>query len=478
MASMLKRAFPALLATALLHWFSAGLHPLWPLAWLAPLPVLWFAIQAPVWAAGVTAFLAWFAGSFALFGYFHGTLHMPLPVALGIFASPALVMALAALLFRALLRREAVWLALLATPALWVVAEYANSFVSPHGTHGSLAYTQLDFLPVLQIASLTGPWGITFLLILTAAALAIGIGRFRDPRALRAAGAGLAVAVLALLFGEIRLAQPQGGAEVKVGLLASDLKENQGVAEPGAPAARLFADYAREAATLTQQGVQVIVLPENMAVVLEPDSAHSDQVFQDLADRSGVQIVAGMLRIENGAKYNEARLYAPHAPVLAYDKQHLLPPFESPITPGTSLTLEMQPGGSWGLAICKDMDFTAPASRYGAAGTGLMLVPAWDFVDDAWAHGHIAIMRAVEGGFSMVRAARGGYLTVTDDHGRVLAETESGSAPFASLVATVPSGHQQTLYLRFGDWLAKLSIAILAGTILRLILGRPRVDRA
>lgn len=472
MASIYKRAVPAILATALLHWFSGGLHVFWPLAWLAPLPILWFAAEAPVWAAAAAGFLGWFIGGFTLFGYFNGTLHMPGPVAPILFALAALTAALAAALFSALMRRNAVWLAMLGAPALWVAAEYANSLSSPHGTFGSLSYSQLDFLPALQIASLAGPWGITFVMILTSATVAIGLSR----RAWRVTGVGLAVTALALGFGVLRLSQPQGGEPVKVGLIASDLKENQGVVEPGEPATRLFADYAREAALLAGQGVQVVVLPENMAVVLAPGA---DQALQDFADGSGVQLLAGMLHVDTatGKKYNEARLYSPKAPVIAYDKQHLLPPFESPITPGAQLALLQKTVGLWGLAICKDMDFTAPSSLYGAAGTGLLLVPAWDFVDDAWMHGHISIMRAVEGGFSLVRSARGGFLTVTDDRGRVLAETTSWSAPYASLVATVPSGHETTLYLRLGDWLAWLSIALVALSAGRLVSGWPRMHR-
>src|SRR5579859_3098577 len=107
MASMLKKAVPALLTTLLLHWFSDGMHPLWPLAWIAALPVLWFAAQAPAWLSAGVAFLAWFAGSFTLWGYFVGTIHMPIPVACGIFAFSALAPTLAAVLFGALLRRGA-----------------------------------------------------------------------------------------------------------------------------------------------------------------------------------------------------------------------------------------------------------------------------------------------------------------------------------------------------------------------------------
>ena len=90
-----------------------------------------------------------------------------------------------------------------------------------------------------------------------------------------------------------------------------------------------------------------------------------------------------------------------------------------------------------------------------------MLAPAWDFRVDGFWHGHIAVMRAVEDGFSLVRAARNGMLTVADDRGRIVAETASNSAPFATLIANVRAGHDRTLYLVLGDWFGWCAIALL-----------------
>jgi apolipoprotein N-acyltransferase len=121
------------------------------------------------------------------------------------------------------------------------------------------------------------------------------------------------------------------------------------------------------------------------------------------------------------------------------------------------------------VEICKDMDFTQLSRRYGEMGTGLILAPAWDFtVDRAW-HGHIAIMRGVEDGFSIARAAKLGLLTVSDNRGRILAEKRSNSAPFATLIADVPATHETTLYLLLGDWFAWLTLAIFAFALLRLV---------
>ena len=126
----------------------------------------------------------------------------------------------------------------------------------------------------------------------------------------------------------------------------------------------------------------------------------------------------------------------------------------------------------WGVAICKDMDFTPLSRQYGQAGVGLMLVPGWDFVLDRVSHGHMAIMRGVESGFAMARAGRGGSLLVTDNRGRILGETASNSAPFATLLVDVPAIHDSTIYLLFGDWFAYLDLGILAFTLVRLMASR------
>jgi apolipoprotein N-acyltransferase len=80
----------------------------------------------------------------------------------------------------------------------------------------------------------------------------------------------------------------------------------------------------------------------------------------------------------------------------------------------------------------------------------------------------MSIMRGVEDGFSIARAAKQGYLTVSDDRGRILAETQSDSAPFATLVADVPVVHDTTLYLLLGDWFAWLVLATLVFTLIQL----------
>lgn len=464
-------ALLAIASSAILIWFGDGLNPRWPLLWFAPLQVLWFALRSSWLSAAIVAALSMLFGSLNFWHYLH-VLGAP-PVAwLAIFSTAALVFAADVLLFRALVHRRALWTALLAFPAAWVSFEYVRNLTTPNGSAGSFAYSQLNFLPFLQLASLTGPWGMSFLLMLFPAALAIGLHfrRLAPKKALRLVGAAVGIIGAVLVFGAARLAlRPPPNRAIKVGLMASDLPNNVDVADAGAKSERLFRDYATQAEQLAARGAQVIVLPEKLGVIVDPDTKISDDIFQSLADRTKSIIVVGVVHVAQlPLQYNEARVYAPSAAVRTYHKRHMLPPFESKFKPGTTLVLMPGAYGTRGLAICKDLDFASPARQYGEAGVGLLLAPAWDFnLDRAW-HGHIAVMRGVEDGFSIARAAKNGYLTVSDNRGRILSEVRSDSAPFATLITEVPVVHDATLYLILGDWFAWVAIALFAFALIQL----------
>jgi len=467
----------AIVATAVMFYFGNGLDPWWPLMWFAPLPVLLFALRSKWWATAVTAAAAMMLGSLNMWNYLIHTLGAPRYAWAVIFLIMSVIFVAGVLLFRGLVLRGALWSGLLALPALWVTSEYVRNVTSPHGSAGSLAYSQLKFLPFLQLASITGPWGMTFVLLLFPAAIAIGLHlRQTSPkRARQITVAGVAVVAAVLVFGAVRLTISQTQM-VKVGLIASDEKGNDTVTGPGADTERLFRAYAGQAEKLASDGAQAIVMPEKLGVTLEGKSSGTDAVLQSVADQTGATIVAGVVHVDALAKYNEARIYVPGSAVQRYDKQHMLPPFESNLKPGTSLTMLPRSQQKWGVAICKDMDFASPARRYGQAGAGLLLVPAWDFVVDGTWHGHIALMRGVEGGFSIARAAKNGFLTVSDDRGRIVGEVSSSSAPFPTLLVNVPGAHSWTVYQALGDWFPWVAISLMAFAIVQIVRlpGRPQ----
>ncbi len=63
--------------------------------------------------------------------------------------------------------------AVFALPVLWSAVEYLAEFRSVHSTWGNLAYTQMDCLPLIQIASITGIWSISFVVLLFPSTIAV-----------------------------------------------------------------------------------------------------------------------------------------------------------------------------------------------------------------------------------------------------------------------------------------------------------------
>src|SRR5206468_3966652 len=154
----------------------------------------------------------------------------------------------------------------------------------------------------------------------------------------------------------VRLILPTNQAQmVKVGLISSDEKGNDMVKDPGADTERLLGDYALAAQSLATDGAQVIVMPEKLGVTIEGNTAKTDALLRSLATQTGATIIAGVVDVDGAVKYNQARIYVPGEGVQRYDKQHMLPPFESNLKPGTSLVLLSRPQQKWGVEICKDL---------------------------------------------------------------------------------------------------------------------------
>jgi apolipoprotein N-acyltransferase len=80
----------------------------------------------------------------------------------------------------------------------------------------------------------------------------------------------------------------------------------------------------------------------------------------------------------------------------------------------------------------------------------------------------MAVMRAVEHGFTLVRAARNGRVTVADAYGRILAEASTLNIPEASvLVPDAPAASIATVYARSGDWFGVLCCILAIGFAIR-----------
>jgi apolipoprotein N-acyltransferase len=463
----------AIVLTGLLTWYGTGLHPIWFLTWLAPIPILWLAPRVPGSIAFLSALFAWTIGNLNQWNYDRNYIELPVAVMALAILAPSFVFALAVLLYRIFVVRDRCFLGALAFPSLWVGFEFALQRLSPHSTWGSLAYTQVDCLPILQIASLTGLLGITFVTLFGAAAMSATLSNFGGGmRAATKFAASIAAVLLVLLaWGTWRIHSfPERAPEMKVGLVATDIPE---LLSPRSASGKekLFRKYAESIKELSEKGAQVVVLPEKI-IRIDDQGTHG---LDDLLGRAGegkTTIIVGVERWTTQAKLNESRVYGTDGRLLqTYEKHHMLPQYEAHLLPGTSLTTLALPAGKCGVTICKDMDFPALSRQYGQNSVGLQFVSAWDFVLDGYLHSRMAIMRSVESGFSLARSAKQGQLTLSDNRGRVLSERSTSGADFPFVLASIPVFHSSTLYSKWGDWFSWCNVGLL---VLLLVLATRR----
>src|SRR6266513_3257814 len=318
----------------------------------------------------------------------------------------------------------------------------------------------MNCLTVIQIASITGIWGISFIMFLfagTTAALLSGAGKPWQRRAL-AIAVGAAVCAV-FVFGKWRLQSHPSAQPVAVTLVAKDVPMSIYLGSEER-ALELLREYAEEVRRVTPAGTQAVVLPEKIGRVSESALAEVDTLFSSAATATRAAIVLGLVRKTPSAAFNSSRFYSPDGKLQAnYDKHHLIPGIEPEIA-GDKYVLLDQPPGRWGLQICKDMDFPKLSREYAAEGADLMLVPAWDFNLDRWLHSRMAVLRAVENGLALARSARNGLLTLSDNRGRILAETATALGRFVSVTGKVNVVREETFYTRTGDWFAWLCVSV------------------
>jgi apolipoprotein N-acyltransferase len=154
-----------------LYYFSLGLEGYRFLAWIASLPVLFVITEVRAGIGAMIAFFAYLLGAASLAPYLSRL--VPLPVLLATLVVPSAAFAAAASAFCYALARDHAIEAVIIFLAAWTSYEFVLSLVSPHGTAGSIAYSQADFLQLIQVCSLTGIWGLTFLLTFVPAGVGV-----------------------------------------------------------------------------------------------------------------------------------------------------------------------------------------------------------------------------------------------------------------------------------------------------------------
>jgi apolipoprotein N-acyltransferase len=343
---------------------------------------------------------------------------------------------------------------------------------TPGSSWGVLAHTQLDNLPLVQLAALTGVGGITFLVALGSALAAAAW-----TRGVRAVRTDLALFVLlvgsALLYGGLRLGSRAPGAFVRVGGVVSPVthKEFHAALTDVDTLRKLDDELFARSARAADLGARVVVWNEMATVVTVAGEDALTSRGQAFARQRGVMLlmaygVAKSMRPFHDA--NKYRIYLPDGTMAdEYVKRHPVP--GDPDDVGAVHARVVAFGGvNYIGAICYDYGFPAIARDNAVDGGSIALVPSSDWRGIDPEHGQMAIMNAVAAGLPMVRPVRAATSIATDQFGRLLASLPAGESNDGVMVVPMPGARVRTIYTTTGEVVPLVALAFSVVAIVRV----------
>jgi apolipoprotein N-acyltransferase len=393
------------------------------------------------------------------------------------------------------------WGRLMVFPLAFTGVDWVMSLLNSITTHGSAAYSQYPILPLVQIISVTGMWGLTFLIAWFASTVnACWEASFRW-RAMRGRLIVFAcVMLVALVYGSLRLSFTHGqlldasDRTVKVAAITNEAifaplgsmdlgtfnKSSDAEREAIRPQFQAANDvlFGRIESVL-QEGAQIVVTQETAGLILEEDEQQVLERASTLAKqyRAYLDITFWVFSRTRALPFihNQTYLIAPAGQVeWTYEKTHPVFGGENFIViPGSGeLPILDTPYGRLSAAICNDLNFPALLLQTGRNKVDILIAPFNDEPEISVQNPAEAAYRTVENGVFTIRAAGRGPSMVIDPVGRVLASQDYFTTNNHVMVADLPLYSLQTVYSRIGDSFAYLCIAALVLLTARAMLRR------
>lgn len=366
--------------------------------------------------------------------------------------------------------------ALLFAPLVWVATELGRTHLFTGFPWVLVGYSQVTVLPVAQLASLLGVYGVSALVVSVSAAVAVAAIAQGRSRAYVPVATTLAAVVCIAIWGSVRVRQAEltkSGAAVRVGLLQGNV--DQADKWNDQRAAEIFRRYLEMSRQAAAEGANFIVWPESATPYPFGDDPIATEQIRALARQTGVPILLGSDQLERGpaAKYyNAAFMVRPDGTDGGvYQKMHLVPFGEyvplrrvfffasrlveavSDFSAGQSAAVLPVGTHMVSTAICYEIVYPDLVRRFVLAHSELLTT----ITNDAWfgptsapyQHFAQASMRAIENGRYLARAANTGISGIVDPYGHVTAR--SGLYEPAVIVGDARFLQTSTIYSRTGD---------------------------
>lgn len=360
-------------------------------------------------------------------------------------------------------------------PSVMVLFEFLIS--SMVGTWGIIAHTQFLFKPIVQLSTITGLFGITFLVCWFSSVLNwIFENKFNRSSIFKSLIIFGLIFLSIVLYGFIRISGNSTDSEtVKVAAVISETdihriasEEDSGLKELSENPSkeipeRVFADKVlikeqiSNTITAAKEGSKIIVWNE-ISLILDRQQVDSlTEIIIEIAKTYRTYILTAYLEkadtFEIKPFNNKSVLISSEGKIVwEYLKSNLHPYAEVPIINrgNDSIPFIDTEYGRIGNVICYDMDFTKLLQQTGKNSIDIMLVPSYDWEGITPLHANMAVFEAVQNGFSLIRSNGKGLNVICDDQGNILAKLNSLESDSKILYANIPIGTSSTIYSNIG----------------------------
>ena len=340
----------------------------------------------------------------------------------------------------------------------------------------------------MQLVSVTGMWGITFLLVWFASIVNYAWERsFSWSEIRRGVALYVGVMLAVIAYGNIRLAfsQPEAGTMRVHGITVVDMRENwvrllkvannDGWDVMRAQSAAYQEEYFQATIREAKAGAQLVLWPEMAVMVATEDEPNFLARAGQIAQQESIYLAVGMGTIYADETPHEVKLllFDPDGKLVLEHYKYGGQSVEG-FKPGDGvLRTAVTPFGTIsGLHLLGQPTSTRQSLQAGRNGTDILLSPSLEFraIDPhACPNGDIPGYRKWRLSSSVRQTM--GLSIVTDPFGRTLAAMDHFTAAERVMVAQVPSHGVWTLYSVIGDlfgWLAVVGmVAIVAAGLLR-----------
>lgn len=368
-------------------------------------------------------------------------------------------------------------------PAAYTAVEFFYALINPLGTSGILAYSQYRIFPLVQLVSVTGIWGLTFLITWfgsLANHLWDHMGEKKEwKKGLLVYGVLLASV---LLYGGIRLALPGEPGTVRIaGVHVYDLRGPEGRRLMDAALHdrdtfrtlsvdiqdRAFDAAVREA----RAGAEIVLFSEILPAVAAEDEPALIRRAEGIAKAEGIYLLLSEYVSHDDPRQrdeNKLLLLGPEGQTVITHYKFGGNLVEGTIKGDGVLQTADTPYGRISGAICWDQDFPQAVRQAGQKRVDIMLAPSADWREIDPLHSIVGYFRSVENGYALCRQTINGLSLVTDGKGNILAAMDHFQSDEWVTVAQVPTHGVWTLYSAVGDTFGWLAVA---GVLYFIVLG-------